>query len=97
MRKILEELFYGNIRANEQAAGQNADYDEAMRIHLESEDKLTALLEGKEKKLLVELLNAQGVIDGNLMVDNFVKGFRLGARIGMEIMSDEDGCLRDNT
>ena len=97
MRKMLEELFYGNIRPNEQSLDRNSELREAVQIYSESEDKLAELLEGKEKKLLLALLNAQGIIDGNLTVENFVKGFRLGARIALEIMSDEDGCLRDIT
>jgi hypothetical protein len=55
------------------------------------------LLEGKEKKLLLDLVNAQSIVDGITAVDIFIKGFRLGDRIAIEVMSDEDGCLREIT
>lgn len=97
MRKMLEELYYGNINPNEKQFIRNTDFDRAMRTLSENEDKLTELLEGKEKTLFLDLVNAQGIINGTTSVESFINGFRLGARIALEIMSDEDGCLRDIT
>lgn len=97
MRKMLEELFYGNINPNEKQFIRNTAFDKAMQTLCDNEDKLTDLLDGKEKKLFMDLVNAQGIINGTTSVESFINGFRLGARIALEIMSDEDGCLRDIT
>lgn len=97
MHKMLEELFYGNINLNDQTFIRNTDFDKAMRTLSGNEDKLTELLDSKEKKLFLDLVNAQSVVNGTTAVENFINGFRLGARIALEILSDENGCLRDIT
>lgn len=97
MRKMLEELYYGNINPNEKQFIRNTEYGRAVQTLSENEDKLTELLEGKEKSLFLDLVNAQSEINGTTAVEGFINGFRLGARMALEIMSDEDGCLRDIT
>ncbi|WP_373264093.1 DUF6809 family protein [Hungatella hathewayi] len=97
MRRMLEKLFYGNISPNEKQFIRGTGFDKAMRTLSENEDKLTELLDGKEKTLFLDLVNAQSVASGTTAVENFIGGFRLGARIALEIMSDEDGPLRDIT
>ena len=97
MRKMLEELFYGNINPNERSFIRDSAYGKAVQTMSESEDKLTELLDGKEKKLFLDLVNAHDLINGTTAMEGFINGFRLGARIALEIMSDEDGCLRDIT
>lgn len=97
MRRMLEELYFGNINPNDKQFIRGTEYDKAMHILSENEEKLTLLLDGKEKKLFLDLVNAQGLADGTTAVESFINGFRLGARIAIEIMNDEDGCLRDIT
>jgi len=60
-----------------------------------NEEKLIGLLEGQEKKLFLELANAQSEVNGITEVESFINGFRLGARIAIEVMNEEDGCLVD--
>ena len=97
MRNMLEELYFGNINPNDQSFIRDSSYGKAVQTMSENEDKLTELLDGKEKKLFLDLVNAQGIVNGTTAVENFINGFRLGAKIALEIMSDEDGCLRDIT
>ena len=97
MRRMLEEFYYGNLNPNERSFIRDSDYSQAIRTISENEEKLIELLEGKEKKLLLDLINAQSIADGTTAVESFIHGFRLGARIAIEIMSDEDGCLREIT
>ena len=97
MRRMLEELYFGNINPNDQTFTRDSAYGKAVHTISENEDKLTELLEDKEKKLFLDLVNAQSLVDGTTAVENFIRGFRLGARITIEIMSDEDGCLREIT
>lgn len=97
MRRMLEELYYGNINPNEKQFIRNTQFDKAMHILSENEEKLTLLLDGKEKKLFLDLVNAQSEINGITSVEGFINGFRLGARIAIEIMNEDDGCLVDIT
>lgn len=97
MRRILEEFYYGNLNPNERSFIKDSAYSQVVRTISEKEEKLTELLEGKEKQLLLDLINAQSIADGTTAVESFIQGFRLGARIAIEIMSDEDGCLREIT
>ena len=97
MRRMLEEFYYGNINPNERSFIRDSAYSRAVQTLSENEAKLTELLEGKEKKLLLELINAQSIVNGTTAVESFIQGFRLGARIAIEIMNDEDGCLREIT
>ena len=97
MRRILEELYFGNINPNERHFLRGTDYDKALSTFSRSEDKLTELLDGKEKSLFLDLVNAQSVLDGTAALEHFIQGFRLGARIAIEVMYDNDGCLVDIT
>ena len=47
----------------------------------EKEETLLKLLEGKERKLFLDLINAQSELDGNCAVEQFINGFKLGARM----------------
>jgi len=88
MKSAIEELFFGEIQPNVSDYGENPRVKKAERILCENEDVLLKLLNGKEKKLFVELVNAQGEVDGNRVMEHFVCGFKLGARIIIESIAD---------
>lgn len=97
MRRMLEELYFGNINPNEKQFVRNSNFARALKTISANEEKLTEFLEGKEKDLFLQLVNAQSEIDGIVNVESFISGFRLGARIAIEIMNEDDGCLVDIT
>ena len=53
MRRMLEELYFGNLNPNDRSYIRDSGYGKAVRTISENEEKLTELLEGKEKKLLL--------------------------------------------
>ena len=57
------------------------------------EEKLTALLEGEEKTLLLRLLNAENEISSTMAPENFILGFRLGMRMAIEALDEDNGNL----
>lgn len=75
MRRMLEELYYGNIRPNDKQFIRDTQFDKAMHVLSENEAKLTGLLEGQEKKLLLDLVNAQSEVNGVTAVESFIEGF----------------------
>jgi len=95
IRKTLENLYYGNITPGEQQFYRNTDYDKAMKTVSGCEEKLMHLLNDDEKELLADMVSAQHVVNGVAAAENFIMGFRLGMRIGIEVMDDDDGCVGD--
>lgn len=95
MRRMLEELFYGNIDPNNKQIVRGTRYDEATHIVAETEEKLLKLLGGVEKSLFIENAGAQSEIIAIMALENFIGGFRLGARMAAEVFGDEDGCLKE--
>ena len=93
MRKTLEELFYGNLTPNEQQIPPDSPLQQAMDQAEEYEEKLSALLEGEEKTMLLRLLNAENEIGSTLALENFILGFRLGMRVAIEALDEYDGSL----
>lgn len=84
MKKVLEDLFFGEIQPNISNYDENPSVKKGIHIIDENEEILLKLLEGKERKLFLDLVNAQGEVDGNSAVENFMNGFKLGARIIVE-------------
>ena len=93
MRKTLEELFYGNLTTNEQQITPDSPLQQAMDQAEKYEEKLTSLLEGEEKTMLLRLLNAENEISSTLALENFILGFRLGMRLAIESLDEDDGSL----
>ena len=85
MRDTLENLYFGNITPNDQIVKSGTALKKAMEQSAECEEKLTALLEDKEKALLLRLINAE----------NEIGSFRLGARMILEALDEDDGSLLD--
>ena len=93
MRNTLENLYFGKITPNEQDITPGLVLADAMNRAEQCEEKLTALLEGKEKNLLLQLLNAENEIGSTLALENFILGFRLGMRLAIEALDEDDGSL----
>lgn len=95
MGRILEDLFNGNLNPNSKDFLRGTQYDAAMRVIAESEEKLLALLEGEAKELFLSNISAHGEIELLTALEHFVSGFRLGARILVEVFWDQDANFTD--
>ncbi len=81
MKKILEDLFFGELQPNVMNHSDNPSIQKCIQIMDEKEETLLKLLEGKERKLFLDLINAQSELGGNCAVEQFINGFKLGARM----------------
>ena len=72
MDSILEELYFGNIDMNTQSFDRNSDVSNAMDTLVKVEDKLTELLEGKEKQLFLDYVNAWSEVNAETAVGRFM-------------------------
>ena len=95
MRDMLENLYFGNITPNDQNVRSGTALKKAMEQSAECEEQLTALLEDKEKALLLRLINAENEIGSTMALENFILGFRLGVRMILEALDEDDGSLLD--
>ena len=66
MRDTLENLYFGNITPNEQDITPGSVLANAIDRAEQCEEKLTTLLEGEEKTLLLQLLNAENEINSTI-------------------------------
>ena len=95
MRDTLENLYFGNITPNDQIVKSGTALKKAMEQSAECEEQLTALLEGTEKTLLLRLINAENEICSTMALETFILGFRLGVRMILEALDENDGSLLD--
>lgn len=86
---FIEELYYGNIRPNDKGFVRGTQYEKAIKIFCNNEQKLSEELSGKELKLFNEFVNAGDEISAITSVENFKLGFKLG----VQMMCD---CLHEN-
>ncbi len=95
MRKILEDLYFGNIAPYEKRMAASSELRRLARRAADCESQLTEWLNEEERQLLNVLINAQQEIDSITVMENFILGFRLGVRLMAECMDEDDGALVD--
>ena len=97
MRKTLEDLYYGNISPNEQQMAPDSELMKAVDRVTRYESQLTERLGEDEQTILTKLIRSQHEINSITALENFILGFRLGARIMAECMDENDGDTREVT
>ena len=90
MRKTLEDLYYGNIIPHEKRITAKSKLQRMVSRATECENRLTELLNDEGKELLSVFTSAQQEIDSITAIDNFILGFRLGVRLMVECMDEND-------
>ncbi len=94
MRKTLEDLYYGNITPNAQDMTPHSELKRATDRVTRFENQLTEQLDETGQAVLAKLIESQHEIDNITALENFILGFRLGTKIVMECMDDNDGDIR---
>lgn len=89
MKSIIEEFYYGKVIPFEQKTIKSDEYNEILKEILKTEEELSSRfpeadeLTTKYRKLLINLQNI-------LLLNEFAKGFRLGARFAIDIYNSID-------
>ena len=94
MRNTLEDLYYGNITPGAQQMAPNSELKRATDRVTRFESQLTERLDEDGQTILAKLIESQHEIDGITALENFILGFRLGAKITMECMDENDGDIK---
>ena len=88
--KILEELWYGRINPSQRTQPDDKLETELTEQIVEKEDELAALLSDEAKEILNQMRDTQLDLSTSNERKAFISGFRLGARIMLEIMDGFD-------
>ena len=95
MRHILEDLYYGNITPGAQQITPNSELQRATDRVARFESQLTERLDEDGQTILAKLVESKDEIESITALENFILGFRLGARLIAESMDDNDGDIRN--
>ena len=95
MRTTLEDLYYGNITPGAQQITPNSELKRATDRVARLESQLTERLDEDGQTVLAKLIESQDEINSITALENFILGFRLGARMMAECMDDNDGDIRN--
>ena len=91
MRGILEDFYFGRLRPAERQMIPNSDLQHRVDQIIQCEKQLRKQLDKDLQNLLTELTEAHQEIDGITACENFILGFRLGVRMMVECMDEDDG------
>ena len=95
MRKVLEDFYYGNITPGEKEMRPGSKLQRAVDTAAQCESQRAERLDEVNQALLTKLVKAQHEIDSITATENFILGFRLGARMMAECMDDNDGDIKN--
>ncbi|WP_313527800.1 DUF6809 family protein [Anaerotignum sp.] len=92
-KKVLSELYNGNITPQSRPIENGSKYQELQIKMAELADTLEKKLSDEEKKLLDEIISTWGSISEANGEECFTLGFRLGAKMILEIFETDDELL----
>ena len=90
MRKIIEDLYFGKINPCETVKMEDPFFMTATVKLDKLEKKLDAALKGEDLQLFHDFVNLMDELRGIAETGNFVAGFKLGVKLSIEALYDED-------
>ena len=90
MATFIEELYYGNIDPQARGYRPKSSVKKISDSLNGLEEQLTEQLASENKELFLSFCNAYAKFMGECELDNFITGFRLGARFIMDTFLSEE-------
>ena len=90
---VLEDLYIGNVRPGERMFKRNCQYAKALDETVKAGDALTASLSEEQKEFFEEYMTAQREVNILTDCETFCYGFKVGAKIMMDILIE--GQMRE--
>lgn len=84
----LEDLYYGNIIPYEHSFKRGREYSEALGYVVRNENDLRATFTKRQKEIFEKLKDCESVLHGMNELESFISGFKLAARILIEVMQE---------
>ena len=85
---ILEDLYYGNLFPHEKCAKLNYEVKELLKLLNRNEEKLTVTLTESQKETFEKYKDCNREISEICEREIFLNGFRLGARIIIDVVNN---------
>ena len=95
--KILSELYHGNLNPVAKTVVPGSEFQKWQCKVSNLEEKLIAQMNGHQQQLLQDFITAQGELNYISGEERFTDGFRMGARIMLEIFEQDDGQFKPIT
>lgn len=90
MSGFIEEFYYGNIEPQACSSELNKELKKLLSALTEKEELLISTLNGEEKDLFSEYVNAYNEFLAFSIADGFISGFRLRARFTYDTFVESD-------
>ncbi|MBP3390065.1 MAG: hypothetical protein J6L58_00045 [Clostridia bacterium] len=87
---IISDLYFGNIVPCDLFAKTDSEYQQLSNETTKLEDSFLETLNDNEKSLYEQIWEFRGQQEGIIAEDLFSEGFRLGARLMLEILTKPD-------
>ena len=88
---LLEQLWRGNIAPSERYIRSNSEYKKASVAFCDAAEKMEKELTAEGKQLWREVANLQSDMNVLAEEDIFIYGFRMGARMILDVVGDYKG------
>ena len=92
-KKVLSELYNGKLNPIAQEVVQGSEYQKNLNQTNMLEENLKVLLNKEQQSLLDELISAHIKLSSDGCEERFTYGFRLGAKMILEIFETDDELL----
>lgn len=87
--KILKDLYHGRINQASAPIRHDSEYSCCLAVVCSLEEELNKQLSEENKKLLQDFITAQSKLGYTNAEEQFVAGFRLGAKMILEILEKD--------
>ncbi len=87
---ILDDMYWGNITPTEKTVKENSRYRKLQKQNGELEEMLRETLTQEQKNILKEQELLWGEMMSIMEEDMFISGFRLGARVILDVLGKYD-------
>ena len=87
--QVLENLYMGDIHPSERSFKRSSQYARALHEVVEANDALNETLDDEQSELFEEFMTAQREVNVLSDCETFIFAFRLGAKIVMDVLTDE--------
>ena len=92
--KILEQLWYNGLRPSESLSSTDSRYRKQLDLVVENEDKLLSMLPDEIKEVYENFSESRADLSVTERARIFITGFRLGAKIMLEVMEQEESAKK---
>ena len=90
MGKVLNDLYFGGIAPCEDQAGGSSEMRQAKRNAEHFEDQLRERFSQEQQETFEKLLRTHREVQNMVAQENYIQGFRMGVRLIMECMDQEE-------